>query len=75
MVTSSPYVGDGIHEKKKKINVQNAKMSKSNEQIEENMGFTSNNVCLQFDFTFLLVISKGHLFLFICMKVVLYKSS
>ena len=45
MVTLPVYVGDGIHEKE--INVQNAKMSGSNQQ-KENVGFASNNVCLRF---------------------------
>ena len=46
MVTSSRYVGDGIHEKE--INVQNAKMSGSKYKVET-VGFVSNNmVCLHY---------------------------
>ena len=46
MVTLSAYVSDGIHEKD--INVQNSKMSESNQQKKENVRFTCNNVCLRF---------------------------
>ena len=46
MVTSSAYVGDGIHEKE--IKVQNAKISGTNERKDQNVGFASNNVCLPF---------------------------
>ena len=48
------YVGDGIHEKD--INVQNAKMSGSNQQKEVNVGFASNNVCLAFFLLLLLLL-------------------
>ena len=72
MVTSSAYVGDGINEKE--ISVQNAKMSGSNQQKEENVGFAGiMSVCIFY--FILLAISKEHLFLFFFMKVLLHESS
>ena len=54
---------------KKEINLQNAKMSGSNQQKEENVGLPAIiSVCV-FAFNFLLAISKGPLFLFFCIKV------
>ena len=69
MVTLSAYVGDGIYEKE--TDTQNAKMSGLNQHKEENEGFVSSSTydcvsCLNF----FSVMSKEHIFLFFCMKVV-----
>ena len=56
MVTSSAYVGEGIHEKER-----NAKMSRSNQQKKWKMwGVPAITPFCAFDFNFLLVILDIH---------------
>ena len=76
MVSSSAHVGDDLHEKE--INVQNAKMSGSNQQKqEENVGFANNNVCLHFLTLIFFWLYRKNIYSCssACMKVLLYESS
>ena len=71
MVTSSAYVYNSIHGKE--INMQNSKMSGSNQQIEGNVGFASYNVFAFLTLTFLVYIKRTFSLVLYFLKALLYE--